>query len=177
MKLTDGEKLIIALLADLKSGADEIDSERVMSAIARGNLWSLRWDHGSLFDADEEPSQDVIDETFKILSMWERIEDSFDTLTEADKVRVREENVGADPKFSGFDGNNEQHFPVANCIVSELKRFPKFKDRDLNSHATSVPQYLRMLAELDRIYGNAQFAAELSADELITVLKARKHPE
>jgi hypothetical protein len=50
-----------------------------------------------------------------------------------------------DPKFFGFDGNNEgEYMSIASFLVEKLRRFESFKGRSFNSHVPVVERYRRM---------------------------------
>lgn len=176
MKLTDGEKIIIAMLADIhkKLGVEgETDLNLLMKSIYGGHLWSLKHDMSGLLhdyvDDDEE-----VKETYNILDMWRVIEPSFDDLDINDKSRVRAANHGHDPKFSGFDGNNEPHFGIAKHLVDVMGRYSEFADRDLNSHSPVVPRYLQMYGVFAAMLADlgTRPARFLTADEIIKILEA-----
>ena len=48
--------------------------------------------------------------------------------------------------FRGFDGNEESEFySVANILIKKMKRWGRFLERDLNSHAPMLSEYRGML--------------------------------
>lgn len=177
MKLTDGEKIIIALLADIHKGLKikgEMDTDKLMQAIYGGHLWALKWDMtGLLHDYEADP--EVVKQTTDILDMWDFIEFSFADLSEADKQRVREANFGHDPKFSGFDANNEAHYGVALHLVDHMDRFQNFKGRDMNSHTSRVPGDLKMASAFGPIRAatGERAAVRMTADEIISLFEIR----
>lgn len=180
MKLSDGEKIIIAMLADIKAGLKikgEIDDKRILSSIYSGNLWSLKWDYSGLFDV-QEIDELTVKETTNVMDMWGFIERSFAALNDADKVRVRAIYYNHDPVFAGFDGNNEPHFSVARHFLEDMDgRFTCFAGRDLNSHSPAIDGYMRMYEVFEPIRGKLgdRHDANMTADELISVLEARYH--
>lgn len=180
MKLTDGEKIIIAMLADIKAGLKikgEIDDKRTLSSIYSGNLWSLNWDYSGLFDVQEVDDL-TVKETADSMDMWGFIERSFAALNDADKDRVRATCHNHDPVFAGFDGNNERHFSVARHFVEDMDgRFTDFAGRDLNSHHPVIDGYMRMYEVFEPIRDQLgdRRGANMTADELISVLEARYH--
>jgi uncharacterized protein YfbU (UPF0304 family) len=176
MKISDGEKIIIALLADVhKSLKIEGDSDikRIMAAIYDGHLWSLEWDMPGLlhnYEADPE----VVSQTCNILEMWEFIEFSFADLAEEGKERVREANFGKDPRFFGFDANNEDHYGIAKHLIDEMGRFSHFKGRYLNSHSSLVGVSLRMVEAFEpiRALTGARPTVRITADEIVSLFQA-----
>lgn len=143
MKLTDGEKLIAYMLADLmeRLGVEsEIDPDLVKEAIAGDDLWALKWKYDSLFHNDG-PSKGVVSETADIMTMCRVLETSI--------AHLEEEELGAIPEdkrqvFEGFDGNEEPHYGVATMLVEKLDRFTEWRDRPLNSHAPMLRRYRAM---------------------------------
>ena len=176
MKLTDGEKIIIAMLADIHKAMGikgETNLNLLMEAIHGGHLWSLEWDMPGLLH-DHVDDEREVSETCNILDMWGFIERSFDQLNTPEKDRVRAANHNHDPKFSGFDGNNEDHFGIAKHLIDVMGRFTEFAGRDLNSHSRVVPHYLRMynVFEPMRAMLGTRRDAVLTADEIIEILQA-----
>jgi uncharacterized protein YfbU (UPF0304 family) len=177
MKLTDGEKIIIALLADILKGLKikgEMDIDKVMQAIQGGHLWALKWDlTGLLHDYEADPK--IVTQTCDILDMWDFIEFSFADLNDSDKERVREANFGHDPVFAGFDANNEDHYGVARHLIDHMDRFQTFKGRNMNSHAPHVPRDLRMAAAFESIRAATGMrpAVRMTADEIISLFEIR----
>ena len=178
MQLTSGEKIIIAMLADLHKALKiegEIDTDQLMAAIYNGHLWSLEWDYSGLLHANEA-SPVHVKETTDILDMWDFIEVAFEQLNDEGKARVKAENNNFEPVFRGFDGNNEEHFGIAKHLIERMGRFETFKGRALNSHSQVVPHYLRMLKVFEPIRNQISMRSNtsLTEDELIAVLKARQ---
>src|SRR4051812_47829003 len=92
MKLSDGEKLIILMLADLYEALDvegEFDPGFIRRTITDNHLWGLRWKYTSLFEEEENPPD--VKETANILDMWRFLEEGFKKLTKPDKARVQAE--------------------------------------------------------------------------------------
>jgi len=181
MKITDGEKLILLMLTEIyqKLNIDgEIDPEFLQSALFTDNLWGIPWRfNGIPFDKTETPP--VVKEVVDILDMWMFIERSFEELTADEKVKVETEAdpFGKDPKFRGFDGNNEsKHVSAALFLIKDLGRFTEFRDRDLNAHMSTIERHQRMLSVFLPV--RAQLDGRLmTADELIRVLNEKVYPE
>lgn len=180
MKISDGEKLILLMLSELydKLGVDgEIDPDFIRSAIFSDNLWGIRWKYSGI-PFEEEKDPEIVKEVIDILDMWSFIEHSYDELSEEEKAYVEKEAepFGKDPKFRGFDGNNEsEHMGTAYFIVNDLDRFESFKGRDLNSHCPSIEAYRRMLSVFDPIRKTLTFKP-LSAENIVKILKEKTHP-
>ena len=101
---------------------------------------------------------------------------SYGRLSAKDKERVEKEAepFGKNPRFNGFDGNNEtEHMGVARFLIEDLERFSSFKKRDLNSHMPTLVGYRRML----RIFLPLRpglTGGVLTASQIIDLLKARR---
>jgi uncharacterized protein len=109
--------------------------------------------------------------------MWTFLERGYKKLSAADKARVQKEADPLDVHFRGFDGNNEgEYISVARFLIDQLKRFSEFKGRDLNSHMPSIDVYQRMFAVFEPIRNSLGGPRELSATEIIEILKAMIHP-
>lgn len=181
MKLSDGEKLIILMLADMykamKIKNGNFDPEFVANTIWGDKLWGFNWEYSGIpFERGEDPSD--VSETCNILDMWWIIEEAFGKLSEPERDRLKKEAepFGEHVRFAGFDGNNEDHYGIARYLVDDMKRFKYFAGRDLNSHSQTVPGYLRMYEVFEPI--RAKLAdRSLTVDELIEILKARIHPD
>tara|TARA_B100002003_G_scaffold224593_1_gene230039 strand:+ start:1117 stop:1650 length:534 start_codon:yes stop_codon:yes gene_type:complete len=177
MKLTDGEKIIIAMLADIQKkvgGGEDTNTDFIMEAISGGHLWSLKWDMPGLLH-DHEDDEDVVKETCDILDMWGFIELSFKDLPEDEKATIRADNYNHDPQFFGFDGNHEPHFGVAQHLIETMGRFSDFKGRYLNSHSARVESYREMFERFRPIRDRmgARGMPRLTADEIRAILNGR----
>ncbi len=96
MNLSDGEKLIVLMLADISKSLKvkgELDPEFIQKAVFNNDLWALRWKyHGVPFSKEPDPPE--VAETCDILDMWFFVESSFAKLSPVEKARVKKE---ADP--------------------------------------------------------------------------------
>lgn len=145
MKMSDGEKLIAVMLADLLQAQGvkgELDPEFVKEAIFGNDLWALKWEYGSLFH-DKGPDEATVRETADILTMCSFVEYSIKELKpeELDQIPQDQREV-----FEGFDGNHDDHFGVSIMLIQKMKRWPEFAGRGLNSHSMVLPSYRRMYA-------------------------------
>lgn len=157
MELTPGEKIIITMLADIKNHfkiEGEIDHQFVTNAIFSNHLWALDWKmEGMNFPRSETPKH--VSEVVDILDMWDVVEMSYDKLDAADQAEIKANTSLSQPRFIGFDGNNEtSHMSAARFLVQDLDRFSRFRDRDFNSHCPCLMRYLKMVQEYEAI-GNA----------------------
>ncbi len=180
MKITDGEKLIILMLSELYEELEvngEIDQKFIKEAIFSNNLWALPWKYSGIpFEDQEEP--EIVREVLDILDMWSFIEHSYDQLEGEQKALLEKEAApfGKDPKFPGFDGNNEsEYMGTASFIVNELERFEEFKGRSFNSHCPSIEGHRRMLSTFKAIRKSLDFGP-MSEKDLAAILRERIHP-
>lgn len=169
MKLSDGEKLIAIMLADLleANGINgEVDPAFVKEAITGGDLWALKWEYPGLFHG-EEPSDAIVSETADLLSMCSVIEFSISQLDPTDlaEIPANERTV-----FVGFDGNHDDHFGVANMMIEHMGRWSEFHGRNLNSHGTVLTKYRRMKMAYEAVGGAV--SSPLSLDNIQSILAA-----
>lgn len=179
VRLNDGQKLILMMLRDLyqhQNVRGEIDPDFVAETIWGGHDWGLEWQYPGIFGA-RVTNHRLVSEVSDILEMWHFIESGHEMLSDADRAMVAESvaQLGEQPEFPGFDGNNEtEHFSIARHLVSALGRFTRFQDRDLNSHWPALDAYRRML----RVFQSMRHTltgGELSAPQIATLLKAQQH--
>ncbi len=181
VRISDGEKLILMMLCDLYKHQEvdsDIDPEFVSKTIDGGHYWALEWKYSGLFHGHVDRLR-VVYEVCDVLDMWSFIERSYAELSTQDKERVASEAepFGKDVTFRGFDGNNEAgHIHVAHFLINDMGRFNRFKGRDLNSHVPSIDSHRRMLAVFKPMQ-ETLVGGELSASQIIDMLRARKHPE
>lgn len=170
-------KLVLAMLCDIHAKLeiqDSVDPGLISKAILSENEWALLWEYPGLLESEENPEHVAF--VADVLDMWQDIESSFDSLSDADKDKVSNLSApfGSNPKFPGFDGNHEaKYLSAARFMVDELDRFQEFGGRVNNSHMETVAGYSRMLevhAGLDENFGSR------SADELVMILNERRHP-
>ena len=176
MKLTDSERLILAMLAEIHKALkikDGFDPDFILQAITSGQSWSLDWQYGgSVIGVDEVPDQ-VVTETCDILDAWFIIESSYAQLDDTEKQRVDAADFNSAPHFLGFDGNHEPHIGVARHLIEVMGRFQHFAGRDLNSHSPSVESNRRLAIRFGEIRKNLG-SRNLTADEIIELLEARR---
>ena len=182
VKITDGEKLILGMLAEVNKHLkikSELEPAFIMDAIHGGHYWGLAWEYSGLFHGHVDSAANV-SEVVNILDMWSFIENSHAELSAKDKVRVEKEAApfGKNPRFPGFDGNNEtEHMGIARFLIGKLGRFSSFEGRgDLNSHHPSLDMHRRMFRVFDPMR-RTLIGRTLTADELIAILNEKTHPE
>ncbi|WP_129791527.1 YfbU family protein [Sphingosinicella sp. CPCC 101087] len=168
MDLTDGERLIVVMLADLMEAMKvkrEIDPALVQRLVINRDDWALRLQYPGIFDS-EAPSDAEVRETVDILAMWSFVEYSVGELDQPEQDEIK-----AMPwQFSGFDGNHDRHHGIAHTLIHDLDRFSEFKERSLNSHSqATLPRYRVILGR----YNEAMHGCggePFTADQLRTIL-------
>jgi uncharacterized protein YfbU (UPF0304 family) len=181
IRITDGEKLTLGILAEIHKHLKvkgELEPDFIMDAIYGGHYWGLSWRYSGIFHGHED-SRRSLSEVVDILDMWSLIESGYAALTAKDKARVEKEAepFGKNPRFRGFDGNNEsEHMGIANFLISKLERFSSFEGRDLNSHMPSLETYQRMLRVFEPMRRNLM-GREVGVGEIIEILNEMTHPE
>jgi uncharacterized protein YfbU (UPF0304 family) len=178
MKLSDGEKLIIAMLAEIYKALrikGEINPKFVMSAIYGGNLWGLAHQYSGLFGA-EEKRPEVVTETINILDMWRSIEDDWKQLSKSEQNAVIAEipGISKKPQFTGFDGHDEiEYVSVARFFVEDIGTFQKLKGRDLDSHHPTLRRYRAMYRVFEPMRATLTSPEKtLSSAQMIEIFKA-----
>lgn len=181
MHISDGEKLILLMLSELYTKLSikgEIDPEFLQSAIYSQNLWGIQWKYPSISFEDQETPQ-IVNDVVDILDMWSFIERAYQNLSDDDRNKLEKEAdpFGKDPRFPGFDGNNEsEHMSIASFLINELGRFQVFKDRDLNSHMPTLETSRRMLSVFKKIRVTLS-DGPMTLQQLTLVLSEKTHPE
>lgn len=180
MQLSNGEKLILAMLCDIQKHlkiSGGIDPAFVASAISSGNLWALRWEYTGILHGEDVDDR-IVDEAARIMSMWSLLERSVEMLSSEDRDRLAEEAApfGTEVRFPGFDGNNEStYLNVADFLVRDMRRYHEFAGRDLNSHMPTLDGHRRMLAVFEPIIQKL-FGRDLQFTDVVDILKARQYP-
>jgi uncharacterized protein YfbU (UPF0304 family) len=176
MKLSDGERLILAMLCDLhkalnvKGGAANI--ELVRTLIADGPQSELGFARHT--DRNGDPAQEV----GEILEMWSAIERGYKRLSmeEREQVEVEAGPLGRGVRFSGFDDDTEsKHCDIAHALIEELGRFDRFQGRNLSAPMPTLDGYRRML-RLFASMGPVSADARLNVRQIIALANAEKHP-
>ena len=177
MKLSDGEKLILMMLADIYKHLEienaEFDPDFIRTTITSDHLWGFNWQYpGIPFEKEASPPE--VTEVSDILDMWRFLEQDYEKLSPAEKTKVQQATGLTDVKFFGFDGNNEKHYGIACYIVENLEpSFEHFEGRDLNSHMPSIDGYrnmYRVFEPMRKTLGNRS----LTAVEIAKILNARR---
>lgn len=181
MKLTNPEKLILVMLAELheKVGIDSTNTKLLKNAIYSDNTWALSWEMRGIVGDHGDPTPPEVSEVVDVLGMWTLIEEayaSYDAPKQA-AVQAAAKASGGAPRFAGFDGNNEaEYLGIANFLVTDMGRFAQFKGRDLNSHFPAMDGYRRMLAIWKPTRAGLGGGTVMSPDRMTELLNARRAP-
>lgn len=171
MKLSQGEKLILLALADMKDGKQEVDLAFVRKAIISGNSWALSWEVQAVPEEDTDAA--VATETAEILGMWGYLEHCIGELHPTERDKLASDAKPFSLSFSGFDGNNDAHYHVATFMIRDMDRFEEFKGRNMNSHSQgSLPTYRDMLERYRKVNRDAGFSGRsFTAEQILAVVR------
>jgi uncharacterized protein YfbU (UPF0304 family) len=182
MKLTNQEKLILMMLADIHEALkikDGVDTTLLKRAIYTDNTWALESKMSHFLTGPRDPPPPAVKTVSDILEMWMLLEQAYERFGPADKARIK---IEADPfgdpvRFTGFGGNHEQRaLSIAQFLVDAMGMFSHFKGRDLDSHFPGMEGDLRMFSVFEPIHKTLGMGG-LTADQVILILNARRHPE
>lgn len=176
IQLDKPQRLMVWLLTEMlktqKGYEDRHDISLIQEAIYGGHLWALDWELTGLMHSHTDKPEDV-KFVVDVLDMWTFIERAFDELSDDDKAKLEQEvpYIGKDPKFIGFDGNNETgYMGITKFLIYQMERFTNFKSRDLNSHMPKVQRYAKMYQVFEPIRAKL-VGREMTVEEMIEVLK------
>lgn len=178
MQLSNGEKLILAMLSDIHEHLKvegDIDPKVVKAAIWGNKTWGLAWEFSWLFPEGNQTPESV-KEVVDILEMWSIIESYYDRLSPEEQEVVKKSAYPYEVRFPGFDGNDEtegEYMGIAIFLVDDLHRFSNFKGRDFNSHCELLDRYRRMLVAFQPMRHQVP-DTPLSAEQLASLLNERK---
>jgi uncharacterized protein len=174
MKLTDGEKLILLMLSEIKKELNVengVDPDFVESAIYGGYTWAFnRQLKGIPFEHEDTPPK--VREVIEILDMWSWLVEDFKKLSPEDRERVKiEAKLRTDEiHFPGFDGNHEsEQLGIAHFLTENMGMFEKLKGHIANSHYPAMDQYHSMLPAFEQA---RKAANPLTAQGIINILAA-----
>ena len=172
-KLTDGDKIIIQMIADLgrPDNAKELNNKDVLEAIYGGHYWAIKSElTGLLHDHSDSPA--AVKHVVDVLDMWSFLEEAWAKFDDSQKKQVSGAfpDYWSEPVFAGFDGNNESEcMGIAQHYVDVMGRFSRFKGRSLNSHFPTREKYNAMYAKFKKIRPKL-VGRTLSPTEMIEVL-------
>lgn len=149
MKMTDGERLIVVMLAEIMEAMKlngEIDASLVKTLAINNDDWAIRNTYTGIFNG-EEPSDADVSETYDILSMWSFIEYSISKLEDDEATEAANFHY---PRFTGFDGNHDPHHGITQTLIGDLELYSEFRDHPMNSHSrATLPRYRAIKAKYD----------------------------
>jgi len=182
--LSDGEKLITTMLADVIKGLNietETNIDLVKNVIYGGHYWALGWEMPGLFH-DHIDKRSRVSFVVNVLDMWDFLEEAFEKLDDDEKARLAEaaDPFGKHVRFPGFDGNNEtEYMSIARFLVDDLSRFSRFKDKkhDMNSHHPTLETYGAMYRAFEPIRKTLIFGKAMSVEQMAEVLNARRRQQ
>lgn len=170
------ERLMTWLLTEIlrmQKGYENKDTiDLIQEALYGGHFWALEWEMTGVLHphADSKSAVSLVVDT---LDMWMFIESAYKEFSQEDQERIEKE-IGSwakDPKFLGFDGNNEsEYMGIARFLVEKMGRFESFKGRSFNSHAPTVDRYRRMV-ELFEPMRTSLVGRGLSVQQVIQLLQ------
>jgi hypothetical protein len=174
---TNPEKLMMWMLSEIMKRQKNYEKDTVdliQEAIYGGHFWALDWQLSGIMHnhVDRKEAVTLVVDT---LDMWSFIERAYENFSAADKQRIVTEvgPLGKNPKFDGFDGNNEsEYMSIARFLVEKMGRFESFKGGNLNSHLPVVTRYRAMTAAFEPMHTKLA-GRELSVTEVIELLKLR----
>ncbi|MGK9235817.1 YfbU family protein [Inquilinus limosus] len=176
MELSDGERLILAMLCEIYAKlkiSGEIDPKIVRSALNDGERWRLVRQYPALF-REYEDQKEHVEELVQILDMWCLIEASYESLSEQDKagIRTKAPHLVRDIKFFGFDANREaEHLSTSHQLIKDIGRFARFKGRDLDARRPTIEIYRRMYSAFEPLRGSLR-GCSLNVPQIIEILTA-----
>ncbi len=169
-----GDKLILSILCDVSRKVEAegtIDPDFLEAAIKGGHSWAIEWEHPSLAHSHTN-SQAAADFVISVLSMWKRIEESFGTLTEADKASMLQKSgLAGAPQFPGWYSESESNYrSTARFMTERMNLFPMFIGRAAaDAGEPVVARYKQMLGILAE-FETAGSDQPLSVAQLVSLL-------
>lgn len=167
----------VAARKDQKSAKYDLkDLDLIDEAIYGGHFWGLTWEMSGIFHNHVDDPKRVT-EVVDILDMWNFMERAYEGFGSEQKQMLEKElDVwGKDPKFYGFDGNNEsEYMGIAQFLIHKLGRFERFKGRDLNSHMPTASRYVKMASRFQDMRSDLH-GRELNVTEMIDLLRRERN--
>ena len=177
VRFSDGEKMLILMMADLYKHLDvrnaEINPAFLAKVIYGGHYWAPKWGMQGVFhDYVDDPAdlKHVVD----VLDTWSFIEEAYETFSpeQRDQLAAEVGLRGRNVAFHGFDGNNEaSQLGIARFLIDAMQSFQRFKGRELNSHHPTEARY-RSMIEIFQPMRTTLVGHGLSVMQVIKLLKA-----
>lgn len=177
MEFSNRDKLLVTLLTDIYAHlkvVGALDPFFVHRVVSADQGWALEWKYPELFKPGQVRSADL-DYVMQVLSLWERIELSYEALDLEEQVGLARE-VGftaVKPVFPGFDGRQEGTLlTIARLLVHDLQYWPMFSGRLRSARHSMVASYDRMLEVLQGLPCRGLGSGQLSCSDLSKLLIA-----
>ncbi len=177
MHLTNPEKLILYMLAEIHEKLEirkGIDAKLVVRAISTDNTWALSWNMPGILRPAEASIPPVVVEVSNLLEMWSSIEESYASYgpRERERIKAAADAAGTSVQFTGFDDKSETELiHVARFLIDDLKRFGRFRRRNLAASHRMAERHHRMLAVYEPMRATISDSG-LSEEQLIAILEA-----
>jgi uncharacterized protein len=181
MNLSEGERLILAMLCDIHKALNlkgVIDPDALKPLILEAERYGVtRAVNGT--SGDHRDRAAVATEVSEILDMWSAIERGYKHLSVDEKRNVEAEAgpLGRGVRFSGFDAESEIDYrDVAHILIVEAGQFERFQGRNLDAHMPALAGYRRML----RLYGpmrSVKGDRQLDVRQIIALANAEKYAD
>lgn len=164
--------MVAELLKQRTSQEDKEAAELVQQAIYSGHYRVLEWELTRILH-DHVDRRGAVALVVDALDMWTLVERAYAGFSDAEKERIAAEvgPSGRDPRFLGFDGNQEvEYLGIARVMIEHMGWFEALKGRPINSHVPMIESYRRMTATFEPIRVRLT-GRELSPDEVIKLLR------
>lgn len=127
------------MLPDLKDYY--VDVRKVAKWVYSGDEWAISFDD-ERFEKEPHPKDDVVAETCEIFDMFLHLQRSDISGIPVDSPEARR------LVFNGFDGNNDDHYHIAQILIDDLERYVAVRDGTSNSHSVgTISKYRTMVAK------------------------------
>jgi len=179
LTLTHSEKLILLMLSEIHTKlaiTGGINGRFIREAVMTGNTWAIDREYRGTLLPTEDITESVVEEVTDFLQMWGIIEESYASLSEDDKLKVKAEVSfsGYTPMFSGFDFNRESdHLSVAQFYTEQTDAFRSFKGRIYDTHSPTLERYRHMYWRLKQIPADSR--GRLNVEQLVDVLNRKDY--
>ena len=179
MNLSEGERLILAMLCDIHKALNlkgAIDPDALKPLILEPESTSAAH-AGDGAPGSHRDRTAVATEVSEILEMWSAIERGYKHLSADEKRTVEAEAgpLGRGVRFSGFDCACELEYrEIAHVLIEETGQFERFQGRNLDAHMPALAGYRRML----RLYAPMRSVSgdrRLDVRQIIALANAEKY--
>jgi len=181
MNLSEGERLILAMLCDIHKALNlkgAIDPDILKPLILEaGGSGAARGVSG--VSGNHRDRTAVATEVSEILDMWSVVERGYKHLSVDEKRDVEAEAgpLGRGVRFSGFDTESEIDYrDIAHVLIEETGQFERFQGRNLDAHMPALAGYRRML-RLYRPMRSVSGDRRLDVRQIIALANAEKYAD